>query len=210
MTLRSIEAAGTVRQRERHRIQRAMEAAGRGMAWVFVVGEPGIGKTWLINEAAEEAAGHGYMVIRCRGTEFERHVPFGLLVHALDDYLEGLEPQRLQGLAGDRLGDLARVFPSLAGHDTASLGALQDPAYRATRAVRILLERLADPQGVMLVLDDLHWADRETVAFVAHLLDRPVKGRLWGCGRRRGAGRHRPLEPRIQVLTSCHRSRKSG
>jgi DNA-binding NarL/FixJ family response regulator len=178
MTFKRSEPANAGRKREQHRIRRMLEAAGRGMAWAFVAGEPGIGKTWLINEMAEEAAGRGFMVIGGRGTEFEQHVPFGLLVHAMDDYLESLDPQRLHGLGGDRLGDLARVFPALARYDTAGSGVLQDAAYRANRAIRALLERLADPQGIVLVLDDLHWADQESIAFLAHVLDRPVKGRL--------------------------------
>ncbi len=161
-----------------YRLKRLWERTDQGTTWAFVTGEPGIGKTWLLREAVAEAHASGLMVIRGCGSEFERHVPFGLLVHALDDYLDDLDHERLRALGGAGLGDLARVFPALSGLDDSAPTSLQDTTYRAHRAIRALLERLAEPGGLVLVLDDLHWADPESAALLAHLLERPPRRRL--------------------------------
>ncbi|WP_353898404.1 AAA family ATPase [Micromonospora harpali] len=170
--------AAMPRRRELDQLRTVFDLAGAGTAWAFVRGDPGSGKTWLLNAVAEEAAGEGFLVLRGRGSEYERHVPFSLLVHALDDYLDGLGGDLLAGLGDNRVADLARVFPSLSGRDQTCPQAAQDNNYRAHRAIRALVERLAEPSGLVLVLDDLQWADRESVAFLAHLLERQPKGRL--------------------------------
>lgn len=180
---------GVERWHDVYRLKRLWERTEQGTTWAFVTGEPGIGKTWLLREAVADAQASGLMVIGARGSEFERHVPFGLFVHALDDYLDGLDAERLRTLGGARIGDLARVFPALSGLDDSSPSSLQDTTYRAHRAIRALLERLAEPCGLVLVLDDLHWADQESAALVAHLLERPPRRRLTILGAwRSGAG----------------------
>jgi DNA-binding NarL/FixJ family response regulator len=153
-------------------MEKVINGCPRQAGWVFVTGEPGIGKTWMTIRAASTATARGLMVLRGRASEFERTVPFGVLVHALDDYLGSLDPEQLRGLGGDRVGDLARVFPSLAAHDTGVETGAQDHLYRAYRAIRALLERLADPHGLMLIIDDLQWADRESTGLIAHLVRR--------------------------------------
>lgn len=166
------------RWRDVYRLIRSWECTEQGTTWAFVTGEPGIGKTWLLREAVAAANSRGLMVIRGCGSEFERHVPFGLFVHALDDYLDGLEHEQLRALGGSRLGDLARVFPALSGFGDNAPSSLQDATYRAHRAIRALLERFAEPRGLVLVLDDLQWADQESAALLAHILERPPRRRL--------------------------------
>lgn len=173
-----LKSGGGARQEELEQLRRLLEREEPGSAWAFVTGEPGIGKTWLLREAAALARSAGAMVVRGCGSEFESHVPFGLLVHALDDYLAGLEPEQLRAFGGERTGDLAQVFPALAGYGRDERTGLQDSTYRAHRAVRALLEQLAGPAGLVLLLDDLQWADAQSVAQVAHLLERPPRGRL--------------------------------
>ena len=75
---------------------------------------------------------------------------------------------------GDQLPELAAVLPAV-GRVPAGL---QDERYRTHRAVRALLEALAQRQPVVLVLDDLHWADDASLELVAHLLRRRPRGRV--------------------------------
>ena len=65
------------------------------------------------------------------------------------------------------------MLPSLADLAAASGPVLQDERYRAHRAVRELLERLALRRPLVLVLDDVHWADPASVELLAALLRRP-------------------------------------
>ena len=132
--------------------------AGR-VAAVEVVGEPGIGKTRLLAELADRARARGHLVLSGSASELERDLPFGVFVDALDEYLQGLEPHRLDGARRRRPERLASVFPSLAGLATSQgeripARAIPQPP-RRPRAPRTSTARTP----LVLVLDDVHWAD---------------------------------------------------
>ena len=76
-------------------------------------------------------------------------------------------------LDGDVRAELATVFPSLAGLAIGRRTAIQHERYRSHRAVCALLETLAQTQPVVLVLDDVHWADPASVELLGALLHRP-------------------------------------
>jgi DNA-binding NarL/FixJ family response regulator len=142
---------------------------------IALEGEPGIGKTRLLGELCDRADERGYLVLNGRGAEFERELPFGAFADALDDYLAAQRPKRLEILGEERLGELAQVFPALAGLGDAPTGS-QDERYRTHAAVRELLTLLADEKPLMLALDDLHWLDEASMELVANLLRRPPGG----------------------------------
>ena len=96
-----------------------------------------------------------------------------MFVDALDEYLRGLDPSRLQQLDEDVLTELAQVFPSLSGLATAPVLALQHERYRMHRAVRALFELLANTRPLVLMLDDFHWADSASIELLGALLRRP-------------------------------------
>ena len=141
---------------------------------VFVTGEPGIGKTHVLAELARRANGRGYLVLEGSAAEFEHELPFGVVVDALDAYVASLERHAVDRLAADGLEELADVFPSLRSlRSMAGSTSAASERFRSYFAVRELLERLAARQPLLLVLDDLHWADLASVELVAHLLRRP-------------------------------------
>ena len=131
-----------------------------------VVGEPGIGKTGLLDALAGHARTAGWLVLRGRAAEFEGRVPFGLVSDALDDRLGGPGPAGLDG------ADLLLVRSLRTGPP--------EPVerYRVHRAVSAALEALARPAGLALILDDLHWADDGSTELVEFLLRHPAHGRL--------------------------------
>ena len=92
---------------------------------------------------------------------------------ALDEYVRGIDQKRLAALDDDVRAELAQVFPSLTALATEHAVALQHERYRSHRAVRALLEQLASAQPLVLVLDDLHWADSASVELIGALLRRP-------------------------------------
>src|SRR5438552_7962129 len=141
-------------------------------ATVELVGEPGIGKSRLLAEFAGRADTHGRLVLAGSASELERDLPFAVFVDALDEYLSGLDPSRLQHLDEDVLTELAHVFPSLSRLATAVV-ALQHERYRAHRAVRALFELLATTRPFVLVLDGFHWADSAAIDLLGALPRRP-------------------------------------
>ena len=100
-------------------------------------------------------------------------MPFGVLADALDDYVHGLDPQRLEVLTAAVRTELAHVFPSLTPSAADPETALPNERYRSHRVVRELLELLGRTQPLVLLLDDVHWADPASVELVSALLHRP-------------------------------------
>src|SRR5688572_1819051 len=89
------------------------EVARGGWQVVELVGEPGIGKTRLLNELTGQADLGGQLVLSGSASELERDLPFWVFVNALDDYVRGLDPRLFDQLDGDVRAELAHVFPAL-------------------------------------------------------------------------------------------------
>ena len=143
-------------------LEAALDKLAAGEPWFLeIVGEPGIGKSRLLAELCRRGEDRGHLVLDGRAAEFERDIPFGLIVDALNDYL-GLA--RARGPARARRRRAARagaIFPALPRDYPARLpAAARAPnATGCTTPSRSLLERLASRQPLVLALDDVHWAD---------------------------------------------------
>jgi DNA-binding CsgD family transcriptional regulator len=141
------------------RIERVLDdaRAGRGGA-LLVSGEPGIGKTSLLEHAAASAA--GMRIVRCRGIEGEASVPFVGLVDLLTPIAD-LVPQ-LPGRQADALRSALAIGPTRPVDRLAVLvGAFN------------LLCAAAEEQPLLALIDDAHWLDAasaEAVAFAARRL----------------------------------------
>ncbi|MBV8955834.1 MAG: AAA family ATPase [Solirubrobacterales bacterium] len=163
------------RERELSELARTLDAVqGGSPRFIQILGEPGIGKTRLLSELSRCAGERGWLVLDGRAAEFEREVPFGLMVDAMNDYLGGLEPPVIRALDDEALAELAGVFPSLPHLDQGEPGVerAKGERYRVHYAIRGLLERLAVRQPVLLALDDVHWADAASIEAIAHLARR--------------------------------------
>jgi DNA-binding NarL/FixJ family response regulator len=165
------------RMAELELVERMLDGTSAGEArFLFVSGEPGIGKTRLLSELLLRAADRGYLALHGNAAEFERELPFGLVVNALDEFLESLGGGAFAAHATEDVAELAGVFPALRSLDPGS----EEPTtaaerFRAHRAVRALLEGLAEQQPVVLALDDLHWADGASRELISYLLRRPPR-----------------------------------
>jgi DNA-binding CsgD family transcriptional regulator/tetratricopeptide (TPR) repeat protein len=170
---------------------------------VEVAGEPGIGKTRLLAELARRADDRGLLVLAGRAAEQERDLPFWVFVDALDAYVEGLDPRLLASLNEDLRVELAHVLPSMSQHLRDRAPPLQHERYRTHRAVRELLRFLAATRPLVLVLDDLHWADPGSIEMIGALLRRPPAAGVLMALALRPRQVTRPLSA---VLDPAHRS----
>lgn len=170
---------------------------------IEVAGPAGIGKSRLLAELAARAEARGHVVLAGTGAELEQDLPFWVFVDALDDYVEGLDPRRLERLDDRVRSELAQVLPSLAGDTPAGDAAIHE-RYRIHRAIRELLEQLAATKPLVLILDDLHWADAASIDLLVALLHRPpAAGVLVAV-----AARPRQLAPRL--ATALDRAHRGG
>ncbi|MEO8969230.1 MAG: AAA family ATPase [Solirubrobacteraceae bacterium] len=145
-------------------------AGGQGGAWL-ISGEPGIGKSRLLAEAGHRAVASGAHVFEGQAAELERDFPFGVFVDALDPYLASLEHGALQGLGDEQRRLLALIFPAWATREREGALVAQE-RFRCYRAVGDLLGALAARRRLVLILDDLHWADAASLELLDHVLRR--------------------------------------
>jgi DNA-binding NarL/FixJ family response regulator len=149
-----------------------------GTACLEIAGEPGIGKTRMLRELGARADLRGHVVLAGGASEFERSLPFGVILDALDDYVRGLEPSRLAALDQETRSGLGQLFPSLREPGAGGAGPEADERFHTYRAVARLLEQLAVKKPLVLLLDDVHWADSGSIEMLASLLRRPPTGVL--------------------------------
>ena len=88
-------------------------SAGGTCSFLGLVGEPGAGKTRLLDELAAGAAGRGLVTLWGRGAEFEQEMPYGVVVDALDDQVEAAWPGLAARLGEETSGLLASVLPAV-------------------------------------------------------------------------------------------------
>ncbi|GGZ15620.1 AAA family ATPase [Streptomyces poonensis] len=152
------------RDRERRLMDDLLVAGGAGGAALLLWGEPGIGKTALLDYAAGQAAGRGdRTVLRVRGIETETVLPFATL--------------------GDLLTPFSSRFRDLPGAQRAALesslalgGGTDDPPgnpYAVCMGALNALAALGDERPVVVLVDDLHWVDpssQRVLLFVARRL----------------------------------------
>ncbi|WP_067479384.1 helix-turn-helix transcriptional regulator [Nocardia amamiensis] len=162
---------------EQTNMQQVLDSALAGSAGALaVLGEPGIGKTRMLGELCKRAAAAGFDVLVGRGSEFEREVPYGLVVEALDERFGVLEAEVIEDMGPDRLAELAAVLPSLSGRGGRFASLLEVERFEFYRAVRSTFERVVRGRPLLLALDDVHWADPASVELISHLLRRSVPG----------------------------------
>src|SRR6185312_3117768 len=178
------------------------ETCAHNPRFVFVTGEPGIGKTCLLLELVRQAEQRGCLALRGSAAEFERELPFGVVVDAFDEYLESLDPHEFKRLSAEDVGELSGVFPALSslnpGSDQPTTAAER---FRSHRALRDLIESLAVRQPLVVVLDDLHWADGASLELTAYLLRHPPRGAVMVAATLRGGQADRGLLAAMERAT---------
>jgi len=140
---------------------------GRGSV-VMVLGEAGIGKTRLLAELAVATLDRGSEVLFGRAFESEQLLAFGPWVAAVRGSHVLARPGVLNALAPAWQNELARLFPEVG--DPAVAGEAGGENYRRLfEAIERLLATLAERRPMVLILEDLHWADEMSLRLLSYL-----------------------------------------
>src|SRR3954463_14937197 len=146
---------------ELQRLDSLLDGLPQGGGGLLLRGEPGIGKSALLDAAARSAVGRGMRVLHTTGVQSEARLPFAGLHQLLLPVLDHLDvlaaPQRHAVLAAFGMTE----------RDTG------DRFLIALAALNVLSE-VATTAPVVIVVEDAHWLDRSTIevlAFVARRLD---------------------------------------
>ncbi|WP_328616286.1 AAA family ATPase [Amycolatopsis sp. NBC_00355] len=173
MGIRSTRLIG--RDRELGALSQALEKArtDHGGAF-FLVGEGGIGKSRLAADVAARALATGMPVLRGRASSIGPMVPFRPLAEALLSHFRGGHPPAAPEL-DPLVPVLARLVPDWyrgdRPHDNGSLMVLAEAVFR-------LLSVAGRAEGCLIVLEDLHNADAETLFIVEYLVDNLASGKV--------------------------------
>jgi len=176
------------RDRELAVLAQALADAERGGTAMLVRGKSGIGKSLLVRTFLER---QGEAVFVIAGRCFEREaVPFKMLdgvVDALTGVILTLPSIEVAGIVPPEIGSLVRMFPVLRRVEQLSelVGAShvvpvdpQELRRRGFRGLATLFGKLAQLRPLILVVDDAHWGDADSAAFLAQLVHEPQKRML--------------------------------
>jgi len=180
-------------------VGRAVESGGRAL--VAVSGEPGIGKTRLVAEFARRMGDAGATVL-FGGCDEGVEVPYQPFIEAVRQAFDALGREGLAEMVGPAFDELAVLVPELGGNqadgETGRLALFE--------AVDAMFRALARDRLVLVILDDLHWADRSTLLLVRHLVrsERPAPIAVVATYRDTDLSRTHPL---AEVLADLRRDR---
>lgn len=202
MNLSMISPLVVGRDEEIARLEDALLDAARGDGrFVVVLGEAGIGKSRLTSEAETRAGRLGFTVMHGACSEAELALPYLPLIEAIGNYIAMHDTTRLLEQLGGVRTELARLFPQLG--DGEALRQDGDAAQAKLRLFESIVSLLAVPAtetGLLLVVEDIHWADASTRELLDYLTRRLLGLRAMVLVTYRSDELHRkhPLVPTIQ------------
>ncbi|MCH2520297.1 MAG: AAA family ATPase, partial [Dehalococcoidia bacterium] len=196
------------RQQEMGELKAALEdtLSGRGRM-MTLVGEPGIGKTRTSQELATYAGLRGVKVLWGRCYE-EQGVPtYWPWVQAIRSYVRDAEPEKLSTEMGAGAADIAEVVSDvktqLPGLQPAPQLEPEQARFRLFDSITAFLKSASQSRPLMIILDDLHWADKPSLLLLQFVVRELSNGRilLVGTYRDMELSRQHPLAESLGELT---------
>ena len=196
------------REREMAELVAALDSsmAGRGRL-VMLAGEPGIGKTRIAQELASHAQSLGAHVLWGWCYEREGAPPYWPWVQPIQSYVIDTVPDKLLGEMGPGASDIADLIPEirekLPGLDPPPELDPQQTRFRLFNSVSTFLKNLAQSQALVLVLDDLHWADSSSLLLLEFLAGQIAESKILVIGSYRDieVTRQHPLSESLAQLS---------
>jgi class 3 adenylate cyclase len=152
-------------------LEDALLEARRGRGRLLVVaGEAGIGKTRLTSELARQARRLDSEVLSGGCSEADLSLPYLPFVEAIGNYLAAQDLPELTDRLGTMAIELAQLFPQFGAPTTRS-----DPSQAKLRLFEAIVSLLAIPasdRGLLLVIEDVHWADDSSRELLDHIARR--------------------------------------
>ena len=200
----SKRSALTGRTAELGMLARALDDALAGTSRIVAVsGEAGVGKSRLVEEAVADAVTRGCIVLQARAYETEQGLPFGLWVSALRSAGIIENPTLIEALGSEWRDSLNPLFHDLPGRRRR--GSVEtENQLRLFEALTRLVGTIAAAQPVVVVLEDLQWADATSLSLLAFLGRRLLDARacVLVTARLEDAERGGPLPTVISELRS--------
>jgi DNA-binding CsgD family transcriptional regulator len=159
-------AALLERERELATLLEGVDRARAGDGTLLLIEAPaGVGKTVLLREAGSMAERQRIVSLEARGSQLEQPFAFGVVRQLLEP-VTSKEPGSA-GLFAGGAGPAARLFePGQRRRDSADVG------FEALHSLYWLVVNIADRTPLLIVVDDCHWADQESLRFLAYLAQR--------------------------------------
>lgn len=180
--------------------------AGRGRV-VMLSGEAGIGKTRLAQEAATLAVRRGMLTLWGRCLEEPGAPPFLPWTRAMQACLRACRDERLPALLGRDAAAAAEIAPELAerlppGTAVPAIGEGDQARFRLFAAVAHFWRQVATVRPLLLILDNLHWADASSLRLLAFIAQELAESRivLLGSCREMDVSRQHPLAATLAEL----------
>jgi predicted ATPase len=195
------------RQREMGILTTALDDALSGQGrLVMLVGEPGIGKTRTAQELAAHAEARGAQVLWGWCYEEGGAPPYWPWVQPLRSYIQQQDPEQLHSQMGPGAADIARIISEvqekLPGLEPTPALEPEQARFRLFDSITTFLKNASQSQALMLVLDDLHWADKASLSLLQFLARQLRGSRLLvvGCYRDVELSRQHPLAETLAQL----------
>ncbi|QKW13534.1 LuxR family transcriptional regulator [Verrucosispora sp. NA02020] len=161
------------RDGELHRLDQAIGRLTDGAQLIEISGDPGIGKSHLLAELTHRCQRRSLPVLTGRVPPGGAVFPFGALIDALDDRLRTVRADAWGALPTHDARVLADIFPSFPYRTENGPAPPTVPHFRRLRAIRSMLEVLASTGPLVVILDDLHRADDDTIDALCYLVQSP-------------------------------------
>ena len=184
LSAQSTSSTGFVgRQRQLGDLKTALEdtLSGQGRL-VMLGGEPGIGKTRTCQELATYARPRGAQILWSRCHSDEGAPPYWPWVQVMRSYIRDIAPENLRSQLGAGAADIAEIVPEvreqLVDLDPPSPLEPQQARFRLFDSIAALLKNAAQVRPLLLVMDNLHWADRPSLQLLEFVAQEIAESRL--------------------------------